>query len=130
MIALDTNVLVRLLVMDDDEDQRLRARDRGEELLVTPTTLVEGVWVWLRRFKIPKEAVVTFIETMSEAEVVVFSEPVIVREALGAWKSGRGDFADYLIRAQAQAAGARVVATFDVQLHAEVGFTSLDRELR
>ena len=57
-------------------------------------------------------------------EVSGFSSNDQLARALDAYRLGKGDFADYLIREHAKAAGAAAVATFDRALLAEAGFTS------
>lgn len=56
--------------------------------------------------------------------VAFFSSDSLAR-ALQAYVAGRGDFADYLIREHARAAGADTVATFDCALFNEGGFSKL-----
>jgi predicted nucleic-acid-binding protein len=45
-----------------------------------------------------------------------------VHRAISAFAAGGGDFADYLIREQARAAGCDDVATFDAAVVREAGF--------
>jgi predicted nucleic-acid-binding protein len=54
---------------------------------------------------------------------VVFSSSDQLTRALEAYTSGKGDFADSLIREHARAAGADTVATFDRSLLKERGFS-------
>jgi len=53
---------------------------------------------------------------------VAFSSSDQIASALAAYRTGRGDFADYLIREHARAHGAAEVATFDKALLKELGF--------
>jgi predicted nucleic-acid-binding protein len=48
-----------------------------------------------------------------------------VERALTAYRNGKGDFADYLVREQARALDAREVVTFDRALKGEDGFRIL-----
>jgi predicted nucleic-acid-binding protein len=57
------------------------------------------------------------------ARAVVFASSDQLARALEAYATGRGDFADYLIREHARAAGADTVATFDRSLLEERGFS-------
>ena len=111
MIAVDTNVLVRYIVQDDEkqsaEAEALfnRALDRDEPLFFSQIVLCE-----LRR-----GAHVT-IEGSDE-----------VKRAIDAYAAGRGDFADYLIAERAFGHGCSVVATFDQVLHTDSRFRRPDR---
>jgi len=85
MIALDTNVLVRFLV-EDDEVQAAKATSLFEQAIADGNAL--------------------FIS------------------ALAAFSSGKGDFADYVIREHGLAAGCNTVATFEQALLKETGYRS------
>lgn len=131
MIALDTNLLVRLLVQDDASQARaverlfVRARRDRTAVFVADVVLCELVWVLARRAKQSRAAIAVAIEWILDAETIVVSDARIARRALAAYRDGNGDFADYLIREQAVAAGADEVVTFDRALKGEPGFKVL-----
>ena len=56
---------------------------------------------------------------------IVIPDEAAVRAALAAYKSGRGDFADHLIRERARALGFAPLATFDEGLHGMKGFAKV-----
>ena len=128
MIALDTNVLVRLVLHDDDSQARtaerlvVRARREQTSLFVADTVLCELVWVLTRRTRLARADVAAAIDQLLRTELVVVADAAIVDRALGAYRTGRGDFADYLLREQALAEGAEEVVTFDQALKGEDGF--------
>ena len=132
MIALDTNVLVRLLTADDPEQTaaatRLveRAVRDSARLEVSTIVLCETVWVLKTGYEFPKSRIVAAVSEMLETLHLRVEQDADVRRALAAFASGRGDFADYLIRERALAAGAAAVATFDGPLLAETGFIHPD----
>ena len=131
MIALDTNLLVRLLVQDDASPARaverlvIRARRDRTPLFVADVVLCELVWVLARRAKQSRAEIALAVEWLLDAESIVVSDAGIARRALAAYRDGAGDFADYLIREQALAAGALEVVTFDRALKGEPGFKVL-----
>lgn len=131
MIALDTNLLVRLLIHDDASQARaverllVRARRDRTPLFVADVVLCELVWVLSRRAKQSRAGIASALERLVDTESIVVSDPGIVRRALTAYRDGSGDFADYIIREQAFAAGASEVATFDRMLRTERGFKLL-----
>ena len=130
MIALDTNVLVRFLVEDDAAQHRRAAqlieRASREELplLVTDVVLCELVWVLDYSYRVDRARLIAVLrELLSARQLLIVSRDTIAR-AVDAFASGRGDFADYVIREQARALGTDSVATFDRALLKEDGFTS------
>ena len=122
MIALDTNVFARFLVdtPDGETDQMRRARalvagaeKAGVRVHLTTTALVETVWVLERAYRIPRSEIVVGYERVLAAPLFDVASRQQVIDALSRYKDGPGDFADYLIEAQAIAAGAETVYTFD-----------------
>lgn len=100
MASLDTNVLVRLLVKDD-ERQAAQARklvqaesDRGETLFVPITAVLELEWVLRSVYEMPKSAILgAFVALLETRELVFQSEPAIER-ALEHFRKGSAGFAD------------------------------------
>lgn len=129
MIALDTNVLVRFLVEDDEQQSRLAARmikaaiARDDQLFISDIVLCETVWVLSSAYRFSRAEIVAALSDLLRARAVVFSSSDQLTRALEAYTSGKGDFADYLIREHARATGADTVATFDRSLLKERGFS-------
>ncbi|MBI4704913.1 MAG: type II toxin-antitoxin system VapC family toxin [Deltaproteobacteria bacterium] len=130
MIALDTNVLVRFLVDDDqiqaDKAARLlrRAAHRRERLFVSDVVVCEMVWVLRSCYQVTREEIAATIESMLKTRQLLFASPDLLAHALHAYRSGQGDFADYVIRERARQAGCDRVATFDGALVREAGFVA------
>jgi len=129
MIALDTNVLVRFLV-DDDEAQSRRAsrlienaRKRDETLFISDIVMCETVWVLSTSYRFSRSEIAGVLGDLLRGRGVVFSSSDSLARALQAYVAGKGDFADYLIREHASAAGAETVATFDRALLKQAGFS-------
>ena len=129
MIGLDTNVLVRYLV-EDDETQSRRATQliekaiaREEELFISDVVMCETIWVLSSAYRFSRIEIVEVMAGLLRARSVVFSSTDRLKRSLDAFRAGKGDFADYLIRELAQAAGAETVATFDKSLLKEAGFS-------
>lgn len=129
MIALDTNVLVRFLVEDDEAQSRLATRlirgaiERDEQLFISDIVVCETVWVLSSAYRFSRSEITAALAGLLRAKAVVFSSSDRLVLALEAYGAGKGDFADYLIREHAQAAGADTVATFDRSLLKERGFS-------
>jgi predicted nucleic-acid-binding protein len=130
VIALDTNVLVRFLVEDDESQSAAAAAlieetlSHGEGLFVTDIVLCETVWVLTASYGVKRPAVVAILRDLLRAKQLSFAAPDSLSRALDAFASGRGDFADYLIREHSRAAGCEQVVTFDRALLREHGFTA------
>ena len=131
MIALDTNVLLRLVLQDDAAQARaaerlvVRARREQTPLWIADVVLCELVWVLRRRVGLSRADIADALDRIVRTELVVLADAAVVEGALAAYRAGRGDFADYLIREQARAAGAGEVVSFDRSLKGEEGFRVL-----
>ena len=119
MIAVDTNVLLRLLV-GDDASQAAKARrlfDRADaeqkSIWVSDTVLVELVWTLARAYSRDRTDIVKALRSLSSHATVVLESAAAVRDACDAFERGRADFADCLLIMKAQSAGCDKVATFD-----------------
>lgn len=128
MIALDTNVLVRFLVEDDAEQTRravamIRAAIANDTMLfVADVVMCELVWVLEAAYRVPRTEVADHLGLLLQARHLAFQDGDRLTRALDAYRAGRGDFADYLIREMAAAAGVEAIATFDGTLLREPGF--------
>ena len=114
-MALDTNVLVRLLV-NDDPVQALRAAesiDASAACFVPITVVLELEWVLRGAYKLPREAVISAFEGLLAIKQVHLEQETLVRQAL-AWHRGGLDFADALHLARSEGCGA--LLSFDRQL--------------
>ena len=119
MIAVDTNVLLRLLV-GDDASQAAKARrlfDRADakqkSIWVSDTVLVELVWTLARAYSRDRTDIVKALRSLSSHATVVLESAAAVRDAIDAFERGRADCADCLLAMKAQSAGCDEVATFD-----------------
>jgi predicted nucleic-acid-binding protein len=131
VIALDTNVLVRLILQDDETQARaaerlvVRARREDTALFIGDIVLCELVWVLTRRASIPRAQIAAALDQLLRTELMVFCNTAVIERTVAAYRDGRGDFADYLIRENARAADATEIVTFDRALKGEGGFRVL-----
>ena len=119
MAALDTNVLVRYLVQDDDlqhaaAKKLIRAALRaGETLYIPITVMLELEWVLHSNFGFDKEQIsMTLASLLAVAELSIDSE-LAVEIALALYKKNSADFADCVHVALSHAAGENPLWTFD-----------------
>ena len=114
MIAIDTNVLVRLLVADDPA-QALRARKLVErnDVVVAATVLLEAEWVLRSAYRFDRAQIEAAFRRFLGLPRVAPDSPSVVAQALDAYRAGL-DFADALHLASTPDADA--FFTFDRRL--------------
>lgn len=96
MIAVDTNVLVRFLVKDDEKQaQRARRLVEEEHIFVPKTVLLETEWVLRYTYELSREAVAEALGKVCGLPQVTIEDAPVVRQAL-AWHQEGFDFADAL----------------------------------
>lgn len=119
MRAVDTNVLVRLLVHDDVAQQRRVVAllescvASGEQLLIPPIVLAELAWVLDVSYGYPRVRIAEAIGALLGRPPFVIRPRREIELALSWYATGPADFADYLIVASAQGEGCTGVITFD-----------------
>ncbi len=119
MIAVDTKVLVSLLVGDDPSQaakaQRFldRAAEGDDSVWVSDTVLVELVWTLARACSCDRRDIVMALRALSSHATVALESPAAVRSATDAFEQGLPDFADCLLSMKARAAGCDQLVTFD-----------------
>lgn len=122
MDAIDTNVLVRLFVVDDPV-QAGKARalfdehaDQDGSLWVADTVLVELIWTLERAYGRSRQQLVQVIEALAGHATVALESRSAVEDAVIQFRDGRADFADCLLAAKAKAAGCDRVHTVDKKM--------------
>ncbi|HSS07276.1 MAG TPA: type II toxin-antitoxin system VapC family toxin [Rhodanobacteraceae bacterium] len=96
MIAIDTNVLVRLLIVDDSAQCDLaRSLVEGQRVLILRTVLLETEWVLRSRFGLERNLIHQFFEGLAETSGIEIEAETATRRAINAYAKGI-DFADAL----------------------------------
>lgn len=114
MIAVDTNVVVRLLVNDDRvQARKAAALFAGNDVLLSKTVLVETEWVLRFSYEIGRGQIHDALLAVLGMPRVSCEEPRQIVEALARFRQGL-DFADALHLASA--VGADRFVTFDRKL--------------
>jgi predicted nucleic-acid-binding protein len=117
VIAVDTNVLVRLIV-DDDADQvrRARALITGQDrIFVSRTVVLEVGWILAsRRYQLARETIVAALRALLEVSNFEVEDLDAVVLAIKWYEKGM-DFGDAMHLASTERLGA--FATFDRGLH-------------
>lgn len=119
MASLDTNVLVRYLVQDDDlqlaaAKKLIRAALRaGETLYIPMTVMLELEWVLRSSFGFEKEQVTTTVSSLLASAELSFESEAALEIALALYKKNSADFADCVHIALSHVAGESPLWTFD-----------------
>ena len=119
MAGLDTNVLVRWLLVDDEtHTQRARkvfeaAASRASALFVPSTVVLELEWVLRSRYQLDKAVVLQAFTALLETQELKFQAEEALERALHAYRLSSADFADCLHAGLCAAAGWAPLLTFD-----------------
>jgi len=128
MLGLDTNVLVRFLVQDDqaqfERAQKLIGRElrAGSGVLISLLVLLETEWVLRSRYSLAKSEILAAFSGLLASAELRFEDEHSIEEALFAWKESPADFAECLIGARHRALGCRATASFDLKATKLPGF--------
>ncbi len=126
MRAVDTNVLVRLLVRDDPAQAGAAEAFIAKGAWVSHLALAEAIWVLQGVYERDAEAIAQAVELLLIHEHLVLQDPDVVQSALHDFRTQSGvDFSDCLIVAIARKAGHLPVGTFDRKLGRVEGATRL-----
>ena len=117
MIGLDSNVIVRILVKDDEAQtsraERLIAASGRSGAFVSLIVLIETIWVVKSVYGRDRDEIVVAVEGLLATTELAIESEALVRAALSACAGSSADFADALIGAINKAAGCVSTATFD-----------------
>lgn len=132
MIAIDSNVLLRLL-LDDDADQARRARalvvaaaEAREPAYINRAVLCETLWVLGRGYRHDRSQIARAIELLLAAPAVQLEDGTAVEEALVVFRNGTLGFVDALIGVLNRRAGCSTTYTFDRRAAATTDFTAVE----
>ncbi len=131
MIGLDTNVVIRFLAQDDEEQSAIANRFMSRLTADAPgfissVVLAEISWVLLRRYRLSRVELSTTLQSLLETAELTVENAEAAHRALAVYTAGASvEFADALIAETASLAGAKETMTFDRGAAAEAGMTLL-----
>lgn len=119
MIGLDTNILVRYIVRDDQQQA-----DDAQKLIETQCTLdtpgyiclivlCELVWVLSRGYGYERSVISSVLRRILSVQELHVQNAELAWRALKRFEKGKADFADYLIGVNNRANKTSVTYTFD-----------------
>ncbi|MBI5633220.1 MAG: type II toxin-antitoxin system VapC family toxin [Nitrospirae bacterium] len=132
MKGLDTNVLVRYLVRDDQKQAQKAASlinsvsSSGEFCYINAVVLCELVWVLESAYRYSKKEIADVIDKILVTRQFEVDRKDLVIHALREYREGKGDLADYVIGRSNRASGCDSTATFDRALRGSASFELLD----
>lgn len=118
-LGLDTNVLVRYLVQDDDRQHAIASEvmhtrcTQDSPCHVSVVVVCELCWVLERCYDVDRDGIAQVIKQLLDVAQLVVADRVAVREALAHYRAGNADFPDHLIAHLNHEAGADTTVTFD-----------------
>lgn len=119
MIAVDTNVMVRLLTKDDSEQAKRAAELFGKnDIFIPKTVMLETEWVLRHAYGIDKRGISGAFQRLIGLSNVKMEDPQAISVAVS-WYGDGLDFADALHLASSREA--EKFATFDKSLFRKAG---------
>jgi len=118
MIGIDTNVLVRFIVQDDEKQAAIASEWIESCSVETPgwisvIVLCETVWVLSRAYAYDKSTVQSVLQRIFLACELEVEQQEHAWSALRDFAQGSADFSDYLIVHMNKSAGCEYTITFD-----------------
>jgi predicted nucleic-acid-binding protein len=112
-IVVDTNVLLRSAVRDDERQARIADQilDSASQAFLTLPCLCEFVWVLSRSYKLDRQAIVSALTRLMNAQNMVMDRNA-VESGIAALCSG-ADFADGVIAYEGAWLGGETFVSFD-----------------
>ncbi len=127
MIALDTNILVRVLVDDPSNPDQVAAARRTvaqqSSVYVPQIVQVETVWVLRRAYGFSKSDIVKALHHLSVNKAYELEAADLFKQALEIYRDGAMDFSDALILVNTRVRGLDLL-TFDKALVGKPGVVS------
>jgi predicted nucleic-acid-binding protein len=114
MLAVDTNILVRLIVRDDAVQARTAELAVAKGAWISHLVLAETLWVLDAVYDLSREKIATAVDMLLNHEVITVQDADVIQLALEHFRVRGGiDFSDCLVLEIARKAGHLPVATFD-----------------
>jgi predicted nucleic-acid-binding protein len=114
VIGIDTNVLLRAFLLDDDPAQSARAIAANAPVFLNDVVLAEFAWVCRSVFKLERTDIHHRLDAIVGAPEFVVSQPGAIARAVAGYGSRASDFADWLIAESNREHGCDATLTFDM----------------
>lgn len=118
MIGLDTNILVRILVKDDEKQASLAIdfiKKTEVQVVINSVVFCELVWVLESCYNYPKEEIIECLSSVLKTKQFLIPEKEIIRQSLNLYQETKIDFSDALIAYKNKTEDCKYTITFDKQ---------------
>ncbi|WP_425363100.1 PIN domain-containing protein [Candidatus Tisiphia endosymbiont of Hybos culiciformis] len=124
MIGVDTNVLVKAYLQDEQELAKeaqvfLLKITQKNSLFISSYAILEFAWV-LKVKGFSRDKIYQAIITLTDSTGIVIGHREVVLEALEKYVTGKADFGDYMILVEGEQNKSHKIKTFDKQLQKEL----------
>jgi len=106
MIAIDTNLLVRILVDDPGQAAQVKAAralaSQAKQVFIPLVVLVETVWVLESGYKLSKKTIIQALEHIEINQAFVQEDEDLCHRALDLFRSSNVDYSDCVILSTCQ----------------------------
>lgn len=119
MIALDTNVLVRFLVRDDEKQAQLvyarfkQAESAREVLFVPLLVVLETIWVLESAYDKSRDEILDSFDELKNMPILEFEKVQVIHSLLSDGRKNNVDLSDLLLALSAQSCGCTGGITFN-----------------
>ena len=124
MIAVDTNILIRLLVNDPGQPEQVEAARQHVKkegaVFIPQVVQVETVWVLESAYKLVRRQITPVLEHLDSNAAYTLQNRSSFQRAMKLYLKGNADFSDYLILAESQQEKLQLL-TFDKKLGKQAG---------
>jgi predicted nucleic-acid-binding protein len=131
MKAIDTNVLVRFLVQDDDQQSAIAnqllsdAETTKAPLFVSQVVVLELIWVLQSAYNVSRSDSLTALNELTSMSALEFQDQPIIRDFLIGAQNNGCDLPDLLIAQVARGRNCETTLTFDKRAAKTPLFTGL-----
>jgi len=125
MIGVDTNVLIRYFV-NDDESQHFLSKQfiDGTDIFISSVVLVEFFWVLKKLYKVEKDQINSIFTHIKRSSNFEIENDEVFARAVKTYSNANCDFGDAMIHALHMAKGLNTI-TFDKKAVTKIGMKLL-----
>lgn len=106
MIAIDTNILVRLFVNEPSAQKQIalvkKLLSNQTHIYISQIVQIELVWVLESSYQFDKTQIINVLDILNNNDNFILENAQIFKKALSLFKNNTADFSDYLIFCNAQ----------------------------
>ncbi len=118
MIGLDTNVIVRYIVQDDETQSALattliESLSTSQPGYISIITLIELVWVLQGNYQASRDDIINTLNSLLKTKEILIAQADVVAQALRMFSHTKADFPDCLIERLGHAALCEYTVSFD-----------------